>query len=68
MIKTALIALATLIVASMSPVSEARTATYVFCYKDGKLAWTEELYIPRSIQATYYRCVNEGGTPKLFDF
>ena len=53
MIKTTLIALATLFVASMSPVSEARTATYVFCEKGGKLAWYEEHYSSRSVQATY---------------
>ncbi|GMM86691.1 hypothetical protein [Pseudoalteromonas sp. MTN2-4] len=68
MIKTTLIALATLFVASMSPVSEARTATYVFCEKDGKLAWSEEYYNSRSAQAAYYRCVNEGGSPSIVYF
>ncbi len=65
MIKTTLIALATFAVASMSPVSEARTATYVFCEKGGKLAWYEEHYRSRSVQASYYRCVNEGGSPTI---
>lgn len=65
MIKTTLIALATFAVASMSPVSEARAATYVFCEKGGKLAWYEEHYSSRSVQASYYRCVNEGGSPTI---
>ena len=65
MIKITLIALASFAVASMSPISEARTATYVFCEKGGKLAWYEEHYSSRSVQASYYRCVNEGGSPTI---
>ncbi|MBE0364507.1 hypothetical protein PULV_a2860 [Pseudoalteromonas ulvae UL12] len=65
MFKTTLIALSTFAVASMSPVSEASTATYIFCEKGGKVAWSEEHYNPRSAQASYYRCVNEGGTPRI---
>ncbi|MBQ4836530.1 MULTISPECIES: hypothetical protein [Pseudoalteromonas] len=66
--KATLIALATLVASSVSSSVEARTTTYVLCYKSGKVAWSEEHYNPHSIQTAYYRCVDEGGLPKIVYF
>ncbi|KZN62047.1 hypothetical protein N473_21115 [Pseudoalteromonas luteoviolacea CPMOR-1] len=63
--KPIFLALFTLIVFTTSLFADARSSTYVLCYKQNKVAWSEEYYDPRSVQSAYYRCVNEGGAPQL---
>ncbi|MDK1288446.1 hypothetical protein [Pseudoalteromonas umbrosa] len=66
MIKTTLAALATIITISLPSVSSAEEATYVVCYKNGSFLWYEEAYSDGSINSAYFRCINEGGTPRVF--
>ncbi|MDK1286366.1 hypothetical protein [Pseudoalteromonas umbrosa] len=65
MIKSFLLTLLTFMMCSAYSSAQARTSTYVLCYKQGKVAWSEEHYNPRSVQTAYYKCVSDNGTPQL---
>ncbi|MCF6442280.1 hypothetical protein L1077_22910 [Pseudoalteromonas luteoviolacea] len=65
MIKSIFLVLFALTLSAVHKYAEARSATYVLCYKQNKVAWSEEHYNPRSVQSAYYKCVSDGGTPQL---
>ncbi|MBQ4810318.1 hypothetical protein A7985_07690 [Pseudoalteromonas luteoviolacea] len=65
MIKTTIVALATLIATAAPSHVEANDIINVYCFKNGKLLWEDVFYDYRAAQRASDICRRIGGTPDM---